>query len=106
MMGAQPEAAASGLRSFPTTVTGVDGKTYPSTPLPAEDRDFLVAAAHSLHCSERLSVRRTLARIQERHDVRRSVGWAAGVLKTHRCDHCSGVSVESPEQSDPAEEGQ
>lgn len=79
-------------------VTGTDGKTYPDQWLSAGDRAFLAGAVHYLHHTERLSVRQILARLESDHDVRRSVGWAAGVLKTWRCDHCSGEGKAAPEQ--------
>lgn len=80
-------------------ITGLDGKRYPAAWLSADDRSYLAGAVHELHCgSQRLSVRRLLARIHETHGIRRSLGWAAGILKTQRCDHCSGESSGVPEQ--------
>lgn len=83
---------------FPSRMTGLDGKSYPAAPLPAKDRAFLIDAVHHFHCAERLSVRNTLACIQDEHGIRRSVGWAAGVLKTYECAHCSGERNGTPEQ--------
>jgi hypothetical protein len=80
------------------SIRGTDGKQYPSSWLPAADRAYLVDLVHRMHCAERLSVRKLLDRIEELHGIRRSVGWAAGVLKTQRCDRCSGDPSGTPEQ--------
>lgn len=80
-------------------IKGVDGKRYPGLWLSPDDRLALTQIVHRLHCVERLSVRRLLDRIEEDHGIRRSVGWAAGILKTLQCDHCSGAPSCSPEQS-------
>lgn len=80
-------------------ITGTDGKRYPATWLSVDDRAHLAGLVHRLHCVERQSVRQLLDRIEEAHEIRRSVGWAAGILKAQRCDHCSGVPTRSPEQS-------
>jgi hypothetical protein len=87
---------------LPTSVKGLDGKTYPARWLDAEDRAALIGIVHQLHCAEHLSIRQLLARIQERHEIRRSVGWAAGVLANYRCGSCSGDRNGTPEQ--PAEQ--
>jgi hypothetical protein len=78
-------------------VIGTDGKTYPDRWLSPDDRAFLAGAVHHLHHDERLSVRQILTRIEADHGVRRSVGWAAGILKAWRCDHCSGDPNATPE---------
>lgn len=72
-------------------ITGTDGKSYPDRWLDEESRSFLNGRVHHLKHAEGLSVRQILARLAEDHEVRRSVGWVAGVLKEWRCEHCSGV---------------
>jgi hypothetical protein len=86
---------------FPTSVMGTDGKTYPAAWLSAVDCSALVEIVHRLHCRERLSVRQLLACIQAKQGIRRSIGWAAGVLKNYKRPNCSGVSRETPEQLGP-----
>lgn len=85
--------------AFPSRITGQDGKRYPASWLGSEDRSFLAGRVHELHCVERLSVRKLLDRIEADHGIRRSVGWAAGILKTWRCGKCSGVRDGIPEHS-------
>ncbi len=80
-------------------IIGTDGKRYPDLWLSPDDRLSLAAAVHQLHCAEGLSVRKVLARIEDAHGIRRSVGWAAGVIKTQRCERCSGVRTGTPEQA-------
>lgn len=84
---------------FPERVLGTDGKTYPSRWYSAETREWLAGRVHYLSHDEGMSVRRIQAALAEQHDVRRSVGWISSVLTGMRCNHCSGESNESPEQS-------
>lgn len=77
-------------------ILGTDGKQYPDRWLSADDRAFLAGAVHHLHHSG-VSVRRLLVRIEAEHGIQRSVGWAAGVLKSWRCADCSGGQNRSPE---------
>jgi len=76
----------------PARVLGLDGKSYPSRPLPAADQEQLVGHVHYLAHAERLSIRQIQASLEREHGVRRSVGWISGVLRDWRCDHCSGGS--------------
>ncbi len=82
----------------PGRIVGRDGKKYPAAWMPAGDRRYLAGYVHHLAHVERRSVRQIVAAVRDEYDIRRSVGWVAGILKDWRCDHCSGVPNCAPEQ--------
>lgn len=72
-------------------VLGLDGKSYPSNPLPSDDLDFVRGRVHYLHHDEGLSVRQIVARLEDDNNVKRSVGSVSAYLTRWLCAECSGV---------------
>lgn len=82
--------------------TGKDGKSYPGRNLKGKALDHFRGLVHGLHCRDGLSVRKTLAVLAQEFGVRRSPGWAAGILRDFTCPDCSGNPIGNPEQQERA----
>jgi hypothetical protein len=74
----------------PQPITGLDGKTYPGSPLTADERNYLIGRTHYLHHHDGLSIRKIAAVIEAEAGLRRSVGTISTYLK-YECTLCSGA---------------
>jgi IS30 family transposase len=88
------ESVGSPERLAQHAITGLDGKTYVS--MSPELKQWIVGRVHHLAHDEHLSIRQIVKTLDERHNVRVSVGAAHGYLRSWRCLGCSPESFDSP----------
>ncbi|MGH3191744.1 MAG: hypothetical protein ACRDPY_28330 [Streptosporangiaceae bacterium] len=76
-----------------TTRRGLDGKSYPASPLTRQERARAIWLAHNLVHRDGLSIRAVQATMIAQHGLRRSVGAIAADLAGFECPHCVNVDT-------------